>query len=61
MRFIQRDLGTTAESSSGGGDRGLLKELVTLAVFITATLTAVYFIVVGITEAMVSRISPERE
>tara|TARA_R110002096_G_scaffold16106_20_gene55102 strand:+ start:23175 stop:23963 length:789 start_codon:yes stop_codon:yes gene_type:complete len=61
MKFIQKDLGDAAEASSGGGDRGLVKEIGTLAVLVALALTIIYFLVVGITEVVVSKVSPQRE
>ncbi|MEM1294070.1 MAG: M48 family metallopeptidase [Verrucomicrobiota bacterium] len=61
MKFVQKDLGDAAETSSGGGDKGMLKEVVTLAILVALTLTIIYFLVVGITEVVVSGVSPQRE
>jgi len=61
MKFVKRDLGEAAEASSGGGDRGLAKEIVTLAILLALLLTAIYYGVVIVTEGVVSGITPERE
>ncbi len=61
MKFVPRSLGRSAEASSGGGDGGLVKELLTLAVLITITLVILYFVVVAIIEMVVAGVSPQRE
>ena len=51
MKFVERAMGEAAEASSGGGDRGLIKEIITLGVLSLLTLIAVGFIaawIVGI-------------
>jgi Zn-dependent protease with chaperone function len=60
-RFVQRDLGTAAEVSSGGGGRGLLRELV-LVVGATLLLVTVAYAALGwIVEVVLPHISVERE
>ncbi len=61
MKFVRKDLGEAAEVNSGGGDRGLGKEVITLIALTTLLLVIVYFAVFAITELVVVRLSPEKE
>lgn len=61
MKYVPRDLGESAENSSGGGGKGLAREVVTLAA-LTLGLIALLFLVAGwVTDFAVARISPEKE
>ncbi len=61
MKFVQRDLGDAAEVNSGGGDRGLRKEIVGLIFLTIGAFIAINFIVIGITELVVAGLSPQKE
>ncbi|MGZ0657025.1 M48 family metallopeptidase [Coraliomargarita sp. W4R72] len=61
MKYVPRDLGESAENSSGGGRRGLLTEVVTLSGLTIAVVGLLYFLTGWITDWAVVRISPERE
>ena len=61
MKFVQRDLGDAAEVSSGGGARGMRKEIVSLLLLTAGAMVAIYFSVAGITELVVRNLSPEKE
>ena len=43
MKFVQRDLGEAAEASSGGGGKGMTREILTLSGAMLALLIVVYF------------------
>ena len=61
MKFVERDLRDAAEASSGGGDRGLIKEIVTLGVLTAVSLVVIVFLVVWGTGILVSRLSEQGE
>ncbi|MBT62988.1 MAG: hypothetical protein CML13_07230 [Puniceicoccaceae bacterium] len=61
MKYVPRDLGTSAENSSGGGGRGLARELLTLALLTLCLLGLLYFLAGLVTDFAVARISPARE
>ncbi|MDA7921561.1 M48 family metallopeptidase [Verrucomicrobiales bacterium] len=61
MKFVQKNLGEAAEVSSGGGDRGIAKEVVALIALSIVALTVIYFAVFAVTELVVKRLSPEQE
>ena len=61
MKFVQKDLGDTAENSSGGGSKGMAREVLLLGSLTTATVTLIVFLSGVITDAAVTQISPEME
>lgn len=61
VKFVQREMGDAAEVSSGGGDRGLLREVISLLILSAVTVVILYFLVIGITELVVRNISPQKE
>ncbi|MDQ8209426.1 M48 family metallopeptidase [Coraliomargarita sp. SDUM461003] len=61
MKYVARDLGASAENSSGGGGRGLARELLTLALLTVCVLSLLYFLAGLVTDFAVARISPARE
>ncbi len=61
MKFVQRDLGAAAEASSGGGDRGLAREIVIVFAATAVLLLALYFSIGWLVDLTLPRISPETE
>jgi Zn-dependent protease with chaperone function len=61
LKYVPRDLGTSAENSSGGGGRGLARELLTLSLLTLCALALLYFFAAWFTDWAVARISPEKE
>ncbi len=61
MKYVPRDLGESAENSSGGGRRGLIREIAVLAALILGTIVLLYLLAGWITDFAVTRISPEKE
>ncbi len=61
MKIEQRDLGNSAEASSGGGSRGVLRETSVLVVGVIALMTVVYFSVGFFVELILPTISMQRE
>lgn len=61
MKYVPRDLGESAENSSGGGRRGLLREIAVLAGLTGCAVLLLYLLAGGVTDWAVARISPERE
>lgn len=61
MKYVPRDLGESAENSSGGGGRGLAREVVTLAALTVAAIALLFLVAGWITDFAVARISPEKE
>ena len=61
MKFVERDMGDAAEASSGGGDSGLIKEIVTLGVLTAVSLVVIVFLVVWGTGILVSKLSDQGE
>jgi Zn-dependent protease with chaperone function len=61
MKYVSRDMGETAENSSGGGRRGLLREITVLAVLTVCVISLLYLIAAWLTDFAVARISPEKE
>lgn len=61
MKYIPRDLGDSAENSSGGGGRGLIREIVVLSGLVLSALGILYFLAAMITDWAVCRIPPETE
>lgn len=61
MKFVQRDLGESAENSSGGGRRGLAREVAILSVLTITAITGLYLLAGWITDFAVSRITPAQE
>lgn len=58
---MPRDLGETAENSSGGGRRGLLREIAVLAGLTFCAVLVLYLLAGWMTDWAVARISPEKE
>ena len=54
-------MGDAAEASSGGGDRGLLREIISLVILSSVTLVIIYFLVLVGVELLVRGISPQKE
>lgn len=61
MKYIHRDLGESAENSSGGGREGLIREILTLAILTVTSLVVLYLTAGWITDLVVSRITPQQE
>lgn len=61
MKFVQRDLGAAAESSSGGGESGLGREIILMGGALLALTLTLWFGVGWITERALPWISPETE
>lgn len=61
MKYVPRDLGESAENSSGGGGRGLAREVGTLALLTLGTIALLYLLAAWLTDFAVSRISAEKE
>ena len=61
MKFTPRDIGQAAEVSSGGGNRGMFRELAILTVLVVVALTMIYGLIAMGTDFVISRISFERE
>lgn len=61
MKFQPRDMGEAAEASSGGGRRGILRELLQLALLSAAVITVIWLAAAGIAETAVRWITPEQE
>ena len=61
MKFVQKDLGEAAEASSGGGEKGLAREIVTMAGAMVVLLSVVYFGVGFLVEWTLPLVSVERE
>lgn len=61
MKYVQRELGDSAENSSGGGRSGMWREIGLLSGLVTLSLTILYFLIAAATDWAVSLISPERE
>jgi Zn-dependent protease with chaperone function len=61
MKFVQRDMGAAAEASSGGGDRGLAREIGILLSATAVLLLALYFSIGWLVDLTLPRISPETE
>lgn len=58
---MARDLGESAENSSGGGRRGLWREIGVLTSLVVLAIAVLYFLAATVTDFAVARISPERE
>lgn len=58
---MPRDLGEAVENSSGGGRKGLTKEILTLSGLTLAALITIYFLAAWLTDILVAGISPQRE
>jgi len=61
MKFVQKDLGDAAEASSGGGERGLAREILTLGGALVALVGVGYFGVGFLVEWSLPWVSVERE
>ena len=61
MKYVARDLGESAENSSGGGGRGLLREIAVLSALSIGVIGLLYCLVGWLTDFAVARISPEKE
>ncbi len=61
MKYVPRELGEAAENSSGGGRRGLLKEIAVLTTLTVLAMGGLYLLAGLITDFAVSHISPEDE
>jgi Zn-dependent protease with chaperone function len=61
MKYVHKPLGRSAENSSGGGGRGLAKEITLLSLLTLAGLAVLYLMVGLITDFAVARISPQQE
>jgi Zn-dependent protease with chaperone function len=61
MRFVRRNLGKAAEASSGGGGRGLAKEIIVLVGASLALIAGLYFAVGWGVDRLLPFISFERE
>jgi len=61
MKYVPKDLGESAENSSGGGGKGLAREVVTLAALTLGAVALLYLVAGWITDFAVARISPEKE
>ncbi|MFA6962948.1 MAG: M48 family metallopeptidase [Opitutaceae bacterium] len=61
MKFVQRDMGAAAEASSGGGDRGLAREIGIVFVATAVLMLALYFSIGWLVDFTLPRISPETE
>lgn len=61
MKFVQRDLGEAAEASSGGGGKGMTREILTLSGAMLALLIVVYFGIGFLVEWTLPWVSVERE
>jgi len=59
--MVIKDMRDAAEVSSGGGDRGLIKEVLTLGGLTAVSIIVIYCAVILITELVVAGISPQRE
>lgn len=58
---MPRDLGESAENSSGGGRRGLLREIAVLSGLTACAVLLLYLLAGWLTDWAVVRISPETE
>jgi|TARA_B110000438_G_C15817170_1_gene652515 Zn-dependent protease with chaperone function len=61
MKFVQRPLGEATEVNSGGGIGSKIREIATLGGLALLTLLGLFFVVSWITDAVVYRLSPQRE
>lgn len=61
MKFVQRDLGTSAEVSSGGGHRGILVEFRSLILLSAAVLVVIGLFFAAAAEIAVRMVTPEQE
>ena len=61
MKFTPRDIGQAAEVSSGGGSRGMFREVTVLIVLVTIVLAGIYGLIAFGTDFVISRISFDRE
>lgn len=61
MKFVRRDMGEAADASSGGGGRGLLREITVLVTLVLGLSAALFWVVGGIVELVLPRISFARE
>jgi len=61
VKFVQRDLGESAENSSGGGSRGLAREVFVLAVLTLSAIGSLYLLTGWLAEFAASRITPQQE
>lgn len=61
MKFVQRDLGTAAEASSGGGQRGILVEFRSLILLSAAVVLLIGLFFAGAAELAVRTVTPEQE
>lgn len=61
MKYVPKEIGPAAEVSSGGGNRGMFKEAITLVVLVMVAITAIYGVVSFGTDLVISRFSVERE
>ena len=61
MKFTPRDIGQAAEVSSGGGNRGMVKEAMVLIALVIIALAGIYGLIAFGTDFVISRISFERE
>lgn len=61
MKFVRRDMGDAAEASSGGGGRGMFREIVILLTAALTLVTALYLAIGLAVDLMMPLISFERE
>ncbi len=61
MKYVPKALGEAAENSSGGGGKGLAREILVLSGLTLAAVALLYLLAGWITDFAVARISPERE